>query len=398
MSRRVVIGYYGFQTFFALYIWLPIFYAYQRQMGLDDAQIFGIQGYYYLAFVILEVPTGFFADRWGYRNTLQLGALLLFVSQLFAIFQPTYMGFLFHFLLLALARSLVSGAASAYLYEHLKLHGRQTDYKQLEGNARALGLIAKVIGWSGVGAMMAWHLSLPYWLTAGAALIALFVAISLPKLPTQATAQTDMPGWGAYRVTLASPVLMWLMVIGVGVFVIGRIVQVNLFQPLLINEGFDIATHGGIMAAMTIVEAVGSGRSRWLQKWFDDLGAMLVITIAVVLSMLLMGGLGKIPVIAGLLLFAWTTGLAFPIQKQLLNDAITDSRFRATILSIESIVDRAFIGIVAWMLGGFVATGRINTFLLISAVGVVLVTVLAFAVLRGYLKFRPSRTDSDGGK
>jgi len=193
MSRRVVIGYYGFQTFFALYIWLPIFYAYQRQMGLDDAQIFGIQGYYYLAFVILEVPTGFFADRWGYRNTLQLGALLLFVSQLFAIFQPTYMGFLFHFLLLALARSLVSGAASAYLYEHLKLHGRQTDYKQLEGNARALGLIAKVIGWSGVGAMMAWHLSLPYWLTAGAALIALFVAISLPKLPTQATAQTDMP-------------------------------------------------------------------------------------------------------------------------------------------------------------------------------------------------------------
>jgi len=33
---------YTFQFFFGLLLWLPVFYEYQRQIGLSDAQIFGI--------------------------------------------------------------------------------------------------------------------------------------------------------------------------------------------------------------------------------------------------------------------------------------------------------------------------------------------------------------------
>ena len=43
-------------------LWLPIFYAYQRQLGLSDAQIFGIQSLYYVAFCLMEIPTGMAAS------------------------------------------------------------------------------------------------------------------------------------------------------------------------------------------------------------------------------------------------------------------------------------------------------------------------------------------------
>jgi len=86
--------------------------------------------------------------------------------------------------------------------------------------------------------------------------------------------------------------------------------------------------------------------------------------------------------VAGLLLFALTTGVAYPIQKQLMNDAIGDSGSRATILSIESIVDRAFSAAGALVLGHFVATGQLGGFF-VGAAGLTAVgCVLCYLALR----------------
>ncbi|MEI7528845.1 MAG: MFS transporter, partial [Elusimicrobiota bacterium] len=84
--KKIVRLYYGFQFFFPLLLWLPVFYEYQKRMGLNDHQIFGIQSLYYLAFFLLEIPTGFFADVWGYRQSMRVGAATLVLSNLLPIF------------------------------------------------------------------------------------------------------------------------------------------------------------------------------------------------------------------------------------------------------------------------------------------------------------------------
>ena len=390
--KRVVWAYYGFQTFFTLYLWLPIFYAYQRLNGLEDAEIFGIQSTYYVVFCFLEIPTGFMSDRWGHRRVLRLAALTQLASHGFAIFAPTPVGMLVHFLLLAGARSLVSGAASAYLYDYLLQRGAQDRYREIEGNARALGLGAKVIGWSAVGWLMAVHASLPYVITAALTVVAFAMVLLLPPLE-------GAEGWMAaqgralslreYRASLASPALFFLMVMGATVFVAGRVVQVNAYQPLLDHNGFALEHHGAIMAAMTLVEAVGSGRTGWLARLTDNLGAMLSITLGVCVSMVLLA-LGPWAALCGLMLFAWTTGLAYPIQKQLLNDAIRDSRMRATIMSLESILHRAASAPMALVLGGFVAGDQIGRFMVITAGLGLALTVGAYLALRFAVGFRPA--------
>ena len=73
-ARRIIRLNNGFQLLFNLLWWMPVFYAYQRDAGLSDSQIFGIQSIYYTAFCLFEIPTGVIADRIGALNCLRAGA------------------------------------------------------------------------------------------------------------------------------------------------------------------------------------------------------------------------------------------------------------------------------------------------------------------------------------
>ena len=141
--RRVIRLYKVFTLFNALLWWLPIFYRYQRDVGLSDGEIFGIQSIYYAMFLALDIPTSILADRFDYRRFLVAGAAILAVANLTPVVWPSYGGFLTHFLLIALAYSLTSGAGSAYLYEYLHRSGAGEAYRQAEGGARAYSLVGR---------------------------------------------------------------------------------------------------------------------------------------------------------------------------------------------------------------------------------------------------------------
>ena len=78
--KRTVRLYYSFQFFFSLLLWVPVFYEYQRRIGLSDTEIFSIQSFYYIVFCLLEIPTGIVADLWGCRRCLRLGAVVLVIA------------------------------------------------------------------------------------------------------------------------------------------------------------------------------------------------------------------------------------------------------------------------------------------------------------------------------
>lgn len=181
-ARRIIRLNYGFQLLFNLLWWMPVFYAYQKEAGLSDGQIFGIQSIYYVAFCLLEIPTGLIADRIGTRNCLRAGAVVMTAANLAPVFSASYTGFLLHFLAIAAGRSLTSGAASAYLYDGLRAQRCDEHYLRAEGTARALGLAAKVVCWPLVGPLMALAHPAPYVLSAASAAGSLVCAVLLPRL------------------------------------------------------------------------------------------------------------------------------------------------------------------------------------------------------------------------
>lgn len=377
--------FYGFQFFFSLLLWHPIFYEFHKRMGLDDGQIFGIQSIYYLAFTLFEFPTGFLADRWSYRKCLILGGAVLVASNLLPVFAPSYAGFIAHWLGIALARSLISGAASAYLYTYLSQHGEPEGYKRVEGLAKSFSLLGKVAGWAGIGYAMDWQVTSPYWLTAFAAAISIVYALRLPEVAPEKTRERISPFYVG-QVLATSPRLILVMLQGIGIFVLTRIVQVNLFQPILEQRGFGVAALGLIMAANTLFEAAGSAWPGLMRRWASDLNAVFWLTGVMALAMAGSAFTGPWGAFWWLNLFALAAGLAYPIQRQVINDAIPDSRYRASFLSAESFLDRAVCAAVAAQLGAWVAAGRASTdqFLTlgaeVSGVGI-MVLILAFALL-----------------
>ncbi|MEU1015140.1 MFS transporter [Streptomyces sp. NPDC005900] len=385
-ARRIIRLNYGFQLLFNLLWWMPVFYAYQKAAGLSDGQIFGIQSIYYVAFCLFEIPTGLIADRIGTRNCLRAGAVVMTAANLAPVFSASYTGFLVHFLAIAAGRSLTSGAASAYLYDGLRAEKCDEHYLRAEGTARALGLVAKVVCWPLVGPLMAVAHPAPYVLSAASAAGSLACAVALPRLAAGSggTGQSA-PGRGggaflrdagaALRCVASSRWLALVMVQGVAIFTLSRICQVNLFQPILLDHGIAEASHGGVMAAMTVAEAVASARPQWLSRRLPPVAWVSLLSLALAGTLAAMTLGGPWAVVALLCLFAAATGFAYPIQRKLVNDAVPAHAPRATLLSVESIVDRAVCALAAIAAGAYLAAGRLDDLLWHSA--------LATAVLLG---------------
>ncbi|MCX5387063.1 MFS transporter [Streptomyces sp. NBC_00083] len=406
-ARRIIRLNYGFQLLFNLLWWMPVFYEYQKTAGLSDGQIFGIQSIYYVAFCLFEIPTGLIADRIGARNCLRAGAVVMTAANLAPVVSASYGGFLLHFLAIALGRSLTSGAASAYLYDGLRAEKCDAHYLNAEGTARALGLAAKVVCWPLVGPLMAVAHTAPYVLSAASAGGSLVCALALPRAAGADRAPRAGGGRGAFlrdagaalRCVASSRWLGLVMVQGVAVFTLSRICQVNLFQPILLDHGIGEGSSGGVLAAMTVAEAVASARPQWLSRRLTPVAWVSVLSLALAGTLAAMAVGGPWSVVVLLCLFAAATGFVYPVQRKLVNDAVPADAPRATLLSIESIVDRAVCALAAIAVGAYVSAGHLDTLLLHSAVATaVLLGVVQLLLHTGVVKREHAAAGPSAGR
>ncbi|MBC7385262.1 MAG: MFS transporter [Cryobacterium sp.] len=382
-KKSIIRLYYFFQFSFTLLFWTPVFFEYQKRMGLSDPQIFHIQSIYYILFCVLELPTGFFADRFGYRRSLIWGSVVLVVANLVAGYFTSFGGFVLHWALIALARSFISGASTAYLYEYLRRTNAHEEFKQIEGNARAYSLFGRVLCFAVIGYLMAWKITLPYWLTAASGGVALLIAFRLPVSPVGIRSNEKVaPKYNlsvAFRHALRSPWLLTLMFQGIVIFVLARVISVNLFQPILGSKGFGIEAYGLVMAGMTLVEAFGSARPIWMRRWFSDVTSVFILSAIMAVTVALVPYFANVGTLVLFGIFSLVTGLSYPIQKQVMNEAIPDPAYRATLLSCESLIDRAVMAGVAALLehltherDAFLLWVGVGSFFLVLAVQLVL--------------------------
>jgi predicted MFS family arabinose efflux permease len=393
-SKKILFIYTAFQFFYSLLVWIPIFYEYQKQIGMSDVEIFHIQSIYYLVFCFLEIPTGYLADRVGYKKCLFSGAGTLILANLIPVFFQNYSGLLWHFLLIALSRSFVSGASSAYLYELLQQKKIQHEYAKIEGKARSVSLLGKVFCWAIVGVLMKWHLTLPYLFTSLNALLSLIFVFFLPEIspqkinPQNSLKQTFL----ALKNIRQDFYLIFIIFQGIGLFTLTRLCQVNLYQPILDSKSFSLYAFGWVMSLMTLSEAIGSYVPHFFQRFAHNRRIVSLTTTVMGMSLFLIPFCEKSGTFFLLVIFSLASGIAFPIQKQLINDALKESnQFRATLLSVESIIDRAVCAWMASLIGISLKEGKLNDFLIQAGI----LTCLGIIALSSILYFLHMNDDKN---
>jgi MFS family permease len=124
-------------------LYMPYIVPFYTSNQLDMHQVMILQAMYSVSIVVLEIPSGYFADVIGRRRTLILGVILGTAGFGAYSLSSGFTGFLLAELLLGFGQSFVSGADSALLYDSLLDIRREKEYIRYEGRMVSLGNIAE---------------------------------------------------------------------------------------------------------------------------------------------------------------------------------------------------------------------------------------------------------------
>lgn len=397
MGRNIRL-YYFFRALSCAHMFKPFTYFFCRSRGLSVFQFMLLYTIFSAAVILLEVPTGAWADRLGRSKSMALGALLMGFSSLGYLLAHGFAVFATFEFIFAVGLTLTSGADSAFLYDTLKQAGKEEDYRTLEGrgsSAKHTGLmLAALIG----GLLATIHLALPYVATAVVSFAAVGVALSMsesrawvrraskgasravgdavlepkvnsaPNVGAGLAAASPSGGevaqrWAAMKYSMGEalavirrkPALMWAILYSSMIFVIIRMSDA-LYQPVLKEQGFGFMAMGAIFAVLNLMAALSSRSVNGLTRKISEKGVMWALPVILIISYMLLDALGPVMCVVLMMAQYSVTGVYSPFTKSLINHEIDSSHVRATVLSSESSVKRLVVAGMSPILGWLISS------------------------------------------
>jgi MFS family permease len=375
LLRRDLWLFNAFRLLATSYLYVPIFMLFQAERGLSFGDRLSLGGLYSAVIVLVEVPTGVFADRIGRRRSMLIGALAMVASALVAAGAHGFGAFAIAEALGALSMALCSGADSAYLFDLLRASRRVEEYPRRESVASAWHLLGSALAFAGGGLLARHDLALPYLVTAVVAALAAVVACAMrdDRVATQrrAPARIVMRVWGQQMLDALAAVarngrLAWMVAYSAVVFVLLR-ATIYVYQPYLAERGLDPAQIGLLFAGVYLVASVVAYRTHRLRARLGDDLLLWGLLAVLATSFIALAGARNGPwMLALLVVQAIANGVYSPLTKPLLNAEIADSNQRAAVLSVESMARRVAMGLFAPLVGLY---GQTDVMLLCGAVG-----------------------------
>ncbi|MEG3630376.1 MFS transporter [Streptomyces poriticola] len=150
---RTLYAYAFCDEFVLLY---PVYALLFSDTGLSVWQITTLFALWSLTGVVLEVPSGAWADAVSRRLLLVLGPLLTAVGFALWVLAPSYGAFALGFVLWGAGGALGSGALEALVYDELDRRGAARRYAGVMGRARSIGLVATMTAMGLAGPVFTW--------------------------------------------------------------------------------------------------------------------------------------------------------------------------------------------------------------------------------------------------
>ncbi len=374
----------------ALFV-IPVIVLFWQSYGLDLHQIMLLQACFALTVFVLEIPTGYLADRWGRRNTIVLGCCFGFAAYAAYALGTGFWQFLAAEVLIGAGSSLLSGTIEAMTYDSLLELGREREYRRIGGNQAFLEFNTEALSGIIGGLLGAVSLALPLWMTMLPMGLAVLTALSLyePKRhameePKHWKAILSVSGHALFRHRgLRMVILLY------GIISCMSLMFFWFFQPYQKLVGVPVALFG-ITHAVTVAAGAFAAKSvPWFEKRADDRLLLIVPAIMAVACYLALA----LPPMQGLLVFFLVSRLAWhfigPLTADLIN-RMTGSDVRATVLSVRSFFSRLLFVVVSPFAGALADARGIPHAMLIAGIGGAVALVLAFVSTRSAWKEIPT--------
>ncbi len=156
--------------------------------GIGIEQVIYLEIIYAVTVSVLEIPTGYWADRWSRKWLMVGGGFFTCLELLILIYAWNFWSFALAMISAGIAKAATSGTANALLYDSLQQLEQTRQFERILGRIRSLdylaGTLAALIG-SWVAAR--YGLVTTYWLSLGSVIVSFGSAWAL----TEPTARTS---------------------------------------------------------------------------------------------------------------------------------------------------------------------------------------------------------------
>jgi len=362
-------------------------------IGMTFVEIMLLQAFFGLVVAAFEVPSGYLADRLGYRRTLLLASLLGAAGWGLYAVAPDLATVIAAEVLLGIGLSLISGADAALLYESLLDLREEDEYTRWNGYYRFWGQAAEGTSALAAGLLFAWWDRLPFVLEVGVWLGAVAVAWALvePERERASFAESSGQLRGMLRLALLDDARLravFLLSIALG---LASFVPVWLIVPYAEAAGVPVPWLGPVWAAANYTVALGSLASAGLVRRVGLFGVLAACLALVGAGYV---GLGLSEVVYGFAFYFCLTlmrGLNGPALSHEEQRRIP-SRQRAGMLSLRSFAFRLSFMALGPFVGAAVDQHGQRPVLLVLGVGFTAVCGLALLLLTRTRAAEPTRT------
>lgn len=341
------------------------------------------------AILLFEIPTGAFADLYGKKTSILIGSFFTLTGLGFLAFGSDFTAFAVGFILMGVGRAFRSGAESALLYDWLSSVEKQNEYIRHQSRLQAAFVAIDIISGSVGFLLFGLNVRIPFIISFISMALVILVQFTLKDIAQRAEHQENTFAIHINQikegllVVSRSSMIMWLM----GFTLIYSIANMFFSSTLSLPFFREVKRFTTDQLALMglIWNIIQTGSLFFVSQLERRLGQSTSMLVIVVLTPLLFLGLllSSNFVLSSILIGLYYSSMSFRevIIDTYLNTRIS-SQYRATVLSIASMVISSLAIFILPVLGTIVDRSSLNNGLLLLVVSTLILGVLSVIAKR----------------
>jgi predicted MFS family arabinose efflux permease len=348
-------------------LFMPYVVPFYEWNGFGMKEVLLLQAIYSVTIVVMEIPSGYLADVFGRKKTLVLGSVLGFGGFLCYAVGSGFWGFLLAEVILGIGQSFISGADSALMYDSLKEMKKEKEYIRYEGRLTSAGNISEAVAAFLAFIPAAISLRAPYVAQTFVAFLAVPAAMMLVE-PGHFRRQTGLRMKNILMVVKYAVSdhremrrnIFFSSVIGAATLTMAWFAQ-RFFGVIRL----DLEYYSPAWAILNLTTGLFSYMAYRIERRLGMKRSLLLITLLIPTGYIFLGFNHSYLGLIILWLFYIVRGFATPVLKDYIN-RITESKIRATVLSVRNFIIRLLFASTAPFFGWIADAWSFQSALLVS--------------------------------
>ncbi len=302
---------------------------------------------------LFEIPSGYFADRFGHKKTLVLSKVLMLFSTSSFIFVQNFYGFALGSICMSVSFAFTSGTNSAFMQETLEKLNRGKEYSKLMGRIRGNVSLASVILIILLPFLTKIDIIWPFYVSLFLDILGLIVVFSFvdPKNKIKISKDKIKSITRIFKDTRKLNFLPFAVFVSA---ISGFVIAESVFRYVYLETlGYPIAWVGFVFGLSRLVWFFVGRYAYLIEEYFTMRQLLIFELFFFPFYFFIVAYFDNPYLIASIIIIVigYMWGRAQLIESHILNNHISDKNYKATTISIKNQIELLFQFIVPFTIG-----------------------------------------------